>query len=86
MLAALLAAFPDVLRPVEDRTGLDGSFDLTLTWTPQPRPHGDAAAAAAGDAPSIFTAVQEQLGLKLEADNRPTDVLVVDRLEPPTGN
>jgi uncharacterized protein (TIGR03435 family) len=88
MLVALLAAFPGVLRPVEDRTGLADSFDLTLMWTPEPRTQsaGDAGAAATGDGPSIFTAVQEQLGLKLEPDNRPTDVLVIDRVEPPSSN
>ena len=62
-------------RPVVDRTGLTGRFDFTLNWAPE----GSTDAAAA----SIFTALQEQLGLKLEATTGPIDVLVVDAVERP---
>ncbi len=66
-------------RLVIDRTALSGLFDIDLTW---------AVEAAAGDpstdAPSVFTAVQEQLGLKLEPAKAPVDVLVIDRAEKPT--
>lgn len=57
-----------------DRTGLRGSFDLELEW------------AANDEAPSMFTALQEQLGLKLEATTGPVEVLVIDRVERPTEN
>jgi len=67
---------------VLDRTGLEGTFDLDLTFTP------DAAAIPIGaaGAPSLFTALQEQLGLKLESAREPVEVLVIDRAEPPTAN
>jgi hypothetical protein len=62
-------------RPVIDRTGLTGRFDFTLRWSPE--------GSTDTDAPSIFTAVQEQLGLKLEPATGPVDVLVVDAAERP---
>jgi bla regulator protein blaR1 len=83
-------------RPVIDRTGLNSFYDLTLTWTPDaggnPAPFGLPAGVLPQapqppvdpDAPSIFTAVQEQLGLKLEAGRGPVEVVVIDRLEKPT--
>jgi uncharacterized protein (TIGR03435 family) len=88
-LAGVLARI--VGRPVVDRTGLRGNFDVTLEFRPElqaafnvdPEPFEPAAAA---DAPSIFTAVEEQLGLKLESARGPVDVLVIDRAEKPTGN
>jgi uncharacterized protein (TIGR03435 family) len=64
----------EVHRKVVDRTGLTGAYDFTLTWTPDQ------------SAPSIFTAVQEQLGLKLEASKGPVDVIVVDQVEKPEAN
>lgn len=69
-------------RPVVDRTGLSGSYKLRIEATPQPRM---AANPQDGDL-SIFTAVQEQLGLKLEASTAMTDILVVDSFQPPTEN
>jgi uncharacterized protein (TIGR03435 family) len=65
--------------PVVDQTGVSGSFDFTLRWIPD-----GAADPTAG--PSLFTAIQEQLGLRLEARKVPTDMLVVDRAEPPSAN
>ena len=62
-------------RAVVDRTGLNGTFDLDLEWSPE------QTADAAG--PSIFTAVQEQLNLKLDSQRIPVDVLVIDRVERP---
>jgi uncharacterized protein (TIGR03435 family) len=64
-------------RVVVDRTGLSGGFDLALDWTPD-----ELSAAASGT--SIFTALQEQLGLKLEPARGPVDVIVIDRVERPT--
>jgi uncharacterized protein (TIGR03435 family) len=66
-------------RLVVDRTGLTGHFDAELTWA-APSP-GDGPVP---DAPSLFTAVQEQLGLKLESTKGPVDVLVIDHIERPT--
>lgn len=65
---------------VIDRTGLSGEFELDLRFTP------DSSPAAAPEFPSIFTAVQEQLGLKLEAARGPVEVLVIDSVERPTPN
>jgi uncharacterized protein (TIGR03435 family) len=67
-------------RVVVDRTGLAGAWDFELRFTP-----ADVAAASTDpDAPSLFTALQEQLGLRLEATRAPVEVLVVDRLDRPT--
>jgi uncharacterized protein (TIGR03435 family) len=78
-------------RPVIDRTGLTGNFDVTLEFQPdfQAAFTTDPARfepAADPNAPSIFTAVQEQLGLKLESARGSVDVLMVDRAEKPTEN
>ena len=74
-------------RPVVDKSGLTGVYDLDLTWTPDqgpPGPEGTAAAApSSGDGVSLYTAVQEQLGLKLEAQRGPVDVLVIDSAQRP---
>jgi uncharacterized protein (TIGR03435 family) len=69
-------------RPVVDKTGLTQYFDLTLEWAP------DIGAAANPNTglPSIYTALTEQLGLKLEAAKEPTEMLVVDRAEKPSDN
>jgi len=66
-------------RVVLDRTGLPGAWDFELTFAPP-----DVAAASITDTPSLFTALPEQLGLKLEATRGPAEVLVVDRIERPT--
>jgi uncharacterized protein (TIGR03435 family) len=68
-------------RPVLDQTNLSGRFDFTLLWTP------DVLRATEPDpAPALFTAVQEQLGLKLEATHGLTDVFVIDTAERPSAN
>jgi uncharacterized protein (TIGR03435 family) len=73
----------DLDRPVIDKTGLQGIFDLHLEFgAPNSLPVG----AAADMSPSIFTALQEQLGLKLSPDKGPVDVLVVDHVERPSEN
>jgi uncharacterized protein (TIGR03435 family) len=78
-----------VQRVVVDRTGLTGGFDLELTWTPdQPRPEtpdaGARSVAGDRDAPALFTALQEQLGLKLESAKSSMEVLVIDHVERPS--
>jgi len=68
-------------RPVLDKTGLQGFFDLSLDWVPdsaQPDP------TSAG--PSLFTALEEQTGLKLEPRKAPFEFLAVDHVEKPSGN
>ena len=73
-------------RRVVDATGLPGNFDLVLQWTPTPGLDGTSTAASSDDTLSVFTALQEQLGLKLEPARGPVDVLVVDHIERPTEN
>jgi uncharacterized protein (TIGR03435 family) len=65
-------------RPVLDQTGLHGDFIFELEYAPDDVPAGDSSA------PSVFTAVQEQLGLKLESARVPADVIVIDRAEKPS--
>jgi uncharacterized protein (TIGR03435 family) len=72
---------------VQNRTGLTGGFDYELTWTPDQFPNQvpDASAPKIDpNGPSLFTAIQEQLGLKLEAQRGPVEVLVVDHADLPT--
>lgn len=80
-------------RPVVDQTGLDGKYDFTLKFTPddsQFNGHPPAlptkAEASVEPLPSLFDAVQQQLGLKLEAQKTAVDVIAVDHLEKPSGN
>jgi len=71
-------------RPVVDMTGLQGVFDLNLVWEPD-RPERAKNDGESG--PSLFTALQEQLGLKLESRKAPVEILVVDAVEKtPTEN
>jgi uncharacterized protein (TIGR03435 family) len=83
-------------RTVLDKTGLTGKYDLELNWTPDqgsdpmfkgaegsPQ-RGDAAPDSSG--PSIFTALQEQLGLKLQSAKGPVETLVIDHVEMPSEN
>ena len=72
-------------RNVVDHTGLTGSWEFELIFTPEraPGPPG-ADTPAPSDAPSLFTALQEQLGLKLESTKGSVDVLVIDHVERPT--
>jgi uncharacterized protein (TIGR03435 family) len=75
-------------RPVVDATGLTGKYDFKLDWVPdesQPNSGGDAPPPDATGA-SIFAAIQEQLGLKLEAMKGPVEVLVIDHVEKPSEN
>jgi uncharacterized protein (TIGR03435 family) len=77
-------------RPVIDRTGVEGLFDLDLFYTPDPGMGPNAAggppATGVPDAPALVTAIQEQLGLKLEGARGPVPVLVVDSISLPTEN
>ncbi len=94
MLARVLS--DQLGRTVTDKTGLTGSYDYTLQWTPDDAPppmpggadggapHNDNNADAIG--PSLITAVQEQLGLKLESTKGMADVIVIDHIDLPSEN
>jgi uncharacterized protein (TIGR03435 family) len=82
-------------RPVVDQTGLKDRYDFTLRWTPDesqyggrvPPPNsGDNGAAAADAPPPLFTAIQEQLGLKLDAMKAPAKVMVIESVQKPSEN
>jgi uncharacterized protein (TIGR03435 family) len=82
MQEATIRQFLDYLESIaggriEDRTGLTGDYDLTLSWS---RGNSDV------ERPSIFTALQEQLRLKLEPTRGPVDVLVIDSIDRPTSD
>ena len=78
-VATVLSRYMQAL--VVDQTGLAGDFTVKLVWSPHDRPIPDAERG-----PSIFTAVEEQLGLKLESRKGPMDVLVIDHVEQPSEN
>jgi uncharacterized protein (TIGR03435 family) len=91
-IAALASDLARVVsRVVLNRTGLTGTFDLDLQWTDltvllQPGGSVPDARPPADNPTSIYTALQEQLGLKLDSQKGPVDVLVIDRAEKPTDN
>lgn len=69
-------------RPVVDSTGLKGSYDFTLEWTPSGFPNGDAEESL----PSLFSALQEQLGLKLSTRKQAVNAVVIDAVDEPSAN
>jgi len=85
-------------RTVLDKSGLEGNYDFTLQWTPDEgqgvmlkrteggQPGTDQAPSPESSGASIFTAIQEQLGLKLEPQKGPREVLVIDHVERPSEN
>ena len=86
-LAGLLSQRVD--RMVVDQTGLTGHFDFKLDWAPgnaAPTPDSEISTSPDPPGPSIFTALQEQLGLKLESTKAPVEVLVIDHVEAPSDN
>jgi uncharacterized protein (TIGR03435 family) len=86
-LAALISWLSGQLsRPIVDKTGLTGKYDIDLYWTPDPGPGSVDVTSSDASGPSIFTAVQEQLGLKLNPSKGPVEALVIDYAEPPTAN
>lgn len=85
------ALSPFVGRIVVDKTGLNGRYDFQMTYAPEGRGFGPGPGPGVAEptpvdpnSPSLFTALQEQLGLKLESDRGPVDVVVIDRVEQPT--
>lgn len=77
-----------VERTIVDKTGVKGDFDFTLNWTPDEQMQTGASPAQTGAEakPNFFTALEEQLGLKLVPDKGPVDTLVIDHVELPTAN
>ena len=78
-----------VSRDVIDKTGLAGKYDIDLKWTPDDSPANAGSEAGKSDqdqAPNIFTAIQEQLGLKLESAKAPEEFFVIDHVERPSEN
>jgi uncharacterized protein (TIGR03435 family) len=79
-------------RIIVDKTGLNGRYDFTLEWTPEGAAAPPAGGSPSGTAPpdqsgpDIFTAIQEQLGLKLKSTKGPVDVIVIDHIEKPSAN
>jgi uncharacterized protein (TIGR03435 family) len=67
--------------PVADLTAVEGKFDFKLEWTPEDMQAKLAPSAEIAPGPSIFAAVEQQLGLKLEARKVPTEVLVIDHAD-----
>jgi uncharacterized protein (TIGR03435 family) len=93
--AGAISRMPGINRVVVDRTGLEGPYDIDLQWTPDQLPARTAGGAPDGpirvngadvdlNGPSIFTAIQEQLGLKLESTKGPVHVVVIDAADQPT--
>jgi uncharacterized protein (TIGR03435 family) len=79
-------------RPLADRTGLVGRYDFLLKWTPDESQFGAIGIRFSPPSnnpngpPGLFTAIQEQVGLKLEAVKAQADVLVIDHVERPSAN
>ena len=78
-------------RPVIDKTGLQGRYDFTLTWTPDETQFASfgvriPTSTDPNAPPVLFTAIQEQLGLKFDSVRAPVEVMVIDRVERPSEN
>lgn len=75
-------------RPVVDKTGLSGRYDFDLEWTPDDSQFGGQLPTGVPDTdrPGLFIAVQQQLGLRIEATRGPVEALVIDRLDRPSAN
>ena len=81
-------------RPVIDQTGLKDRYDLKLNWTPDesqyggrvPPPNNVDNGSNADPLPPLFTAIQEQLGLKLSATKAPVKVMVIEHIDKPSAN
>lgn len=87
-LTTMLSRLPAVRRRVTDRTGLSGTFDYDVEWTPTVAPTGVVVPTdqPSNPGPSIFVALQEQLGLKLEPGKEVVPVLVIDSVNQPSEN
>jgi len=85
MIVTLLSTLPEIGgRLVVDKTGLTGKYDFTLKWAPDSGPGDDPPSTDAE--PALFTALQEELGLRLESKKNPVDMIVIDGAVLPTSN
>ena len=73
-------------RTVLDKTGLRGGYDFDLRFTPEPKTPSPADAVLTDSGPSVFTAIREQMGLKLESAKAPVDFFIIDHAERPSEN
>jgi uncharacterized protein (TIGR03435 family) len=73
-------------RPLLDKTGMLGTVDFILEWMPERRESAQPATDDVSSGPNFQEAMREQLGLKLESEKGPLDVIVVDHVEDPSGN
>ena len=78
-------------KPVVDQTGIDGKWDFLLNWTPDATQFiglggGTAPQPDPDGPPDLFTAIQQQLGLKLDSTKAPAEVFVIDSIEKPSEN
>jgi uncharacterized protein (TIGR03435 family) len=95
-LIAAHAAMPDFVktlkevvigRPVIDRTGIEGRYDFALKFAPDRNEmSGSDQPGETGSTPGLFSAIQEQLGLRLQPTKAAVDVLVIDKVEQPSAN
>jgi uncharacterized protein (TIGR03435 family) len=86
-IQALTGALATVIgRSVLDKTGLAGKYNLHLEWVPEPGPSLGGVDASLTDGPSIFAALQEQVGLRLESQKGLVEVIVIEHVERPTRN
>jgi bla regulator protein BlaR1 len=83
LIASSLSSWGNLGRPVVDQTGLTGTYDFVMDYTPDPRP---SYATVDSDGPGFREALKEQLGLKLEDGRAPVDFLVLDHVEHPNAN
>lgn len=84
-LTWFLSAFPEIAKPVVDETGLPGFYDFTLAWAPELPPGvAERNNLPPAPGPELFTAVREQLGLRLDSKKGPVQVMVIDHIEKPS--
>ncbi len=78
----------DLRRPVTDATGLTGTYEFDLKWTPDRPANTEPDAATTRDpaGPTIFTAIEEQLGLRLESRKTPVETRFIERVDKPSDN
>ena len=91
VLCHVLSEQPELSHTIIDKTGLTGGYDFHLQWTPADSspagPDGNSTSSESdSNKPSLFTALQEQLGLRLELQKGPVDVIVIDHIDKPSPN
>jgi bla regulator protein blaR1 len=88
LIATALGVMGNLDRPIFDQTGLSGNYDFVLKWTPEPNgpPPSGANVQSDQSGPTFLEALKEQLGIKLESQTGPVDVLVIDHVEQPSEN